>query len=231
MPQSTQYSPAKFHKGYMTFQHTGYSSNWAFVSLLKWVPHLSHDVTELKQTQTDKQSPTDCQSIRSSGHTQEESQQSVEDRTLYQQWAWSTQLSNGQKGRRPLTWRYFSQCHVLKIIKKAHECQTHEQLSGILNLHLDLDFGDRPQPGSESRSLVSIRNSLRKMCITLPCGWDGKESACNAEDPGSVPESGRSHGERNGYPLQYTCLANSMDREAWQITVHGVAKSLTWLID
>ena len=57
-------------------------------------------------------------------------------------------------------------------------------------------------------------------------GSDGKESACNAGDPGSVPESGRSPGEGNGYPLQYSCLENSMDRGAWQAIVHGVTKAL-----
>ena len=54
---------------------------------------------------------------------------------------------------------------------------------------------------------------------------DGKESACNAEDPGSIPGSGISPGEGNGYPLQYSCLENSMDRGAWMATVHGVTKS------
>ena len=44
------------------------------------------------------------------------------------------------------------------------------------------------------------------------CGSDGKESACNARDPGSVPGLGRSPGEGNGYPLQYSCLENAMDR-------------------
>ena len=48
--------------------------------------------------------------------------------------------------------------------------------------------------------------------------------ACNAGDPGSIPGSGRSPGERNGYPLQYSCLENSMDRGAWQATVHGVTR-------
>ena len=57
-------------------------------------------------------------------------------------------------------------------------------------------------------------------------GSDGKEFACNAGDPGSVPESGRSLGEGNGYPLQYSCLENSMDRGAWQAIVHGVTKEL-----
>ena len=56
---------------------------------------------------------------------------------------------------------------------------------------------------------------------------DGKESACNAGDPGSIPGSGRSPGEVNGYPLQYSCLENPMDRRAWQATVHGVTKSWT----
>ena len=58
-------------------------------------------------------------------------------------------------------------------------------------------------------------------------GSDGKESACNVGDPGSIPGSGRSPGEVNGYPLQYSCLENPMDRGAWQATVHGVTKSWT----
>ena len=50
----------------------------------------------------------------------------------------------------------------------------------------------------------------------FPSVSDGKESACNAGDPGLIPGSGRSPGEGNGYPLQYFCLENSMDRRAWQ---------------
>ena len=56
-------------------------------------------------------------------------------------------------------------------------------------------------------------------------GLDGKESACHAGDLGSTPGLGRSPGERNGNPLQYSCLENSMDRGAWR--AHGVAKSQT----
>ena len=52
-----------------------------------------------------------------------------------------------------------------------------------------------------------------------------KESTCNAGDLGSIPGSGRSSGEGNGYPLQYSCLENSMDRGAWR--VQGAAKSRT----
>ena len=61
----------------------------------------------------------------------------------------------------------------------------------------------------------------------FPSGSDGEESACNSGDPGSIPGSGRSPGEGNGNPLQYSCLENSMDRGAWQDIVHGIAKSWT----
>ena len=58
----------------------------------------------------------------------------------------------------------------------------------------------------------------------FPGGSDGKESACNSGDPGSIPGLGRSPGEGNGNPLQHSCLENSMDRGAWRATVHGVAE-------
>ena len=60
-------------------------------------------------------------------------------------------------------------------------------------------------------------------------GSDSKESACDAGDPGLIPESGRSPGEGKGNPLQYPCLENSMDRGARWAIVHGVAKSQTQL--
>ena len=65
----------------------------------------------------------------------------------------------------------------------------------------------------------------------FPGGSDGKESACSAGDPDSIPGSRKSPGEGNGNPFQYSCLENPMDRGAWQATVHGVAKSQTWLSD
>ena len=61
--------------------------------------------------------------------------------------------------------------------------------------------------------------------LGFPGGSEGKESACNAGDPGLIPGLRRSPGEGNGYPLQYSCLENSMDRGAWQSTVHWVAES------
>ena len=55
-------------------------------------------------------------------------------------------------------------------------------------------------------------------------GSDGKGTACNAGDKGSIPGLGRYPGEGNGNSLQYSCLENSMDRGAWWDTVHGVAE-------
>ena len=63
----------------------------------------------------------------------------------------------------------------------------------------------------------------------FPSGSVGKESASQAGDLGLIPGLGRSSGEGNGYLLQYSCLENSMDRGAWQATIHGVARSRTRL--
>ena len=65
----------------------------------------------------------------------------------------------------------------------------------------------------------------------FPGGSDGKASAYSAGDLGSIPGLGRSPGEENGNPLQYSCLENPMDRGAWWATAHGVAKSQTQLSD
>ena len=65
----------------------------------------------------------------------------------------------------------------------------------------------------------------------MESGSDGKESACNVGDPGSMPRLERSPGGGNGYPLQYSCLENSMDRGTWWATVHGVTKGQTQLSD
>ena len=67
--------------------------------------------------------------------------------------------------------------------------------------------------------------------LHFPGGSDGKEYACSAGDQGSVSWLGPSPEEGNGYPLQYSCLKNSMDTGAWRATVHGVAKSQTQLND
>ena len=60
--------------------------------------------------------------------------------------------------------------------------------------------------------------------VSFPQSSVSKESACNAGDPGSLSGSGRSPGEGNGNPVQYSCLENPMDRGAWQAAAHGVAR-------
>ena len=61
----------------------------------------------------------------------------------------------------------------------------------------------------------------------FPCVSASKESAYNVGDLGSITGLGRFPGSGKGYPLQYSCLENSMDKEAWQATVHGVTKGRT----
>ena len=63
-----------------------------------------------------------------------------------------------------------------------------------------------------------------KVRLGVPCASAGKESASNAGDLASISGLGRSAGERNSYPLQYSGLENSMDRGDWQATVHGVTE-------
>ena len=63
--------------------------------------------------------------------------------------------------------------------------------------------------------------------IGLPCGSHSKEPACDIGDQGLIPGLESSSGEGNGNPLQYSCLDNPMDREAWWATVRGITKSWT----
>ena len=77
--------------------------------------------------------------------------------------------------------------------------------------------------------IIHFANDI--ISFLFPSGSDGKASVYNAEDPGSFPGSGRSSVEGNGYPLQYYCLENPMDRGGWWAAVHGVTKSWTRLSD
>ena len=105
-------------------------------------------------------------------------------------------------------------------------------------LHVSWWWGSHLQPPSLGLPHLRMKAPLCRVALPelgfdqgikgkegFPGGSDGRESACNAGDSGSMPESGRSLSEGNGYPLQYSCLENSMDRGAQQATVHGVAKS------
>ena len=82
----------------------------------------------------------------------------------------------------------------------------------------------------ETNAILYI-NCTSKIDMGFPGGSEVKASACNAGDLGSIPGSGRSPGEGNGNPLQYSCLGNPMDRGAWWATVNGVTKSRTRLSD
>ena len=81
-------------------------------------------------------------------------------------------------------------------------------------------------------TLLLNRNNYHLLHFTefgFSGGSEVKASACNAGDVGSIPGSGRSPGEGNGNPLQYSCLENPMDGGAWWARVHGVAQSRTRL--
>ena len=113
----------------------------------------------------------------------------------------------------------------------------------IVGWHHRLDghkFEQAMGVGDRQRSLACCspwgrRESHRTEWLNWPEDRDksfpGKESACHAGNLVSIPRSGRSPGEGNGNPLQYSCLENPMDKGAWWATVHGVAKSRTRLSD
>ena len=111
---------------------------------------------------------------------------------------------------------------------------------------ISYSIGDLPDTGMKPMSPALVggfftTESSQKpiLCIVMcicqslgfPGGSDGKESACNTGDLGSMPGLGRSPGKGDNSPLHYSCLENSMDRGAWQPIAHGVAKSWTQLND
>ena len=100
-------------------------------------------------------------------------------------------------------------------------CMTQGTQTGALYQLRRLRLGERWEEVSKGSGYMYIQD--------FPGGSDGKASAYNVGDLGSIPGSGRSPGEGNDNPLQYSCLENPMDRGAWWATVHGVAKSQTQL--
>ena len=86
-----------------------------------------------------------------------------------------------------------------------------------------MDFESTYQGSPTNAQFLKNKKQMRG----FPDGSDGKESACNAGDLGSIPGLGRSPGGGHGNPLHYSCLENPMDRGAWWAIVHGVTKSQT----
>ena len=76
-----------------------------------------------------------------------------------------------------------------------------------------------------SASVIMFAKCMIKQFIDIFDGSDDKDSTCNVGNLGLIPGLGRPPAEGNGYPLQYSCLEKSMDRGAWQPTIHGVEKS------
>ena len=72
--------------------------------------------------------------------------------------------------------------------------------------------------------MVSTNILFIQFLLGFPGGSEVNTSACNAEDLDSIPGSGRSPGEGNGNPLQYSCIENPMDREAWWATVQSISQ-------
>ena len=96
-------------------------------------------------------------------------------------------------------------------------------------VHKESDTTDCMSTHTDTRFTVKERIISFPLILALPNDSDSKESACNAGDQNSIPGSGRYPGERNGNPLQYSSLENTMDRGAWRATVHRVTKSWTRL--
>ena len=93
------------------------------------------------------------------------------------------------------------------------------------------EFYSFPWPLTTVKSFIKLPTGLFDGSYSEERGFPrrsvGKESACIAGDPGSIPGSGRSPGEGNGNLLQYSCLENPMNRGAWQATGQGLQESDT----
>ena len=141
----------------------------------------------------------------------------------------SAVLSNALYISTHVTWKpgsLFGGCWA-----KRHNQAKEREKEGMVTCSKWEPWGSFPrQCLSEQPSWGSFK--LRYMHIHefgFPGGSAGKESACNAGNLGSIPGLGRSPGEGNGNPLQYSCLEYPMDRGAWWAAVHAVTKSQTWL--
>ena len=143
-------------------------------------------------------------------------------------WYNSSQLKDISSGR--IVWKKIFKCKRMinfmwtRILMSWVYC-THQK-NKILKESLRVTLGLLDCHSQRQLVLKIPFVSQFSIQLGLPCSSNGKESACNVGDQGSIPGSGRSSGEWNGNPLQYSCLKNSIDREAWRATVRGVTKRL-----
>ena len=103
-------------------------------------------------------------------------------------------------------------CFCFLCLKQSLFCL---HFKGYFYLVLNTKWTDHPHLPLSSTLKISV----------FPGGSDGKKSAYNVGDPSWIPGSGRSPGEGNGYPLQYSCLKNSTDRGARQVTLGSESES------
>ena len=129
-----------------------------------------------------------------------------------------TSYLNGQQRERRIHHRQF--CLQLAPFTDIHQHRAQTKLQTF-----DILSKAQYQAKTKETHFLGIKEALN---IFFP---GGKKSACNVEDPGSIPGLGRSPGEGNGSPLQYSCLGNPIGRGTWQATIHGVTKSCTQLSD
>ena len=135
-------------------------------------------------------------------------------------------------------WGLFQWVGSLLQVAKVLELQLqHQSFHWIFRVHLLCDVlvwspccPSNSQESSPAPQFKSISSSVLSLLWTSLVA-QMVDSTCSAGDMGSVPGLGRSPGEGNGNPLQYSCLKNSMDRGAWQVAVHRVKKSWTRLYD
>ena len=116
-------------------------------------------------------------------------------------------------------------------VYEAHEAEETALKTDKCSIYVPRSHAQKAQQSSQSSGphvMLGDPVKLAKFsCISisgLPWWLSGNESACNAGDMGLIPGSGRSPGEGNGNPLQYSCLENPMDRGPWQARVHGFGK-------
>ena len=98
-------------------------------------------------------------------------------------------------------------------------------LENAVNVQVNVSLRVQIEPHVQNED--TIWGDFTNIQTGFPGDSDGKESACNSGDPGSVPGSGRSRREGNGKSLLFSCLENAMGRGAWWTTVHKAAKSQT----